>query len=124
MDNCLSIYKNYFDFDDNPYSYDLDELGQYYNLYKDLMEYWHSVLPNFIYDISYEKLIENQKEQTRKLLNFCNLKWDNKCMNFFKNKRSVSTASTVQVRKPIYKDSIDSWKRYENYLSVLMDRIK
>ena len=123
MDNCLSVYKNYFDFDDNPYAYNLNELGQYYNLYSDLMKFWHSVLPNFIYDISYEKLVKNQKEETKKLLDACGLNWDNKCMNFFKNKRSVNTASVMQVRRPIYKDSISSWKRYEKYLSSLITKL-
>ena len=124
LDNCFSIYKNYFNFEDNPYAYDLNELGQYYNLYKDLMKYWHSVLPNFIYDISYEKLIRNQKEETKKLLLACNLQWDEKCMNFYQNKRNVSTASVMQVRKPIYKKSINSWKKYKKYIPELINSLK
>ena len=123
IDNCLSIYKNYFDFDDNPYAYDLDELAQHYNLYTDLMKFWHSMLPGFIYDISYEKLIKNQKDQTKKLLDYCNLNWEENCMNFFKNKRNVNTASVMQVRKPLYKDSINSWKNYEKHLSILIDKL-
>tara|TARA_B000000460_G_C21192051_1_gene254317 strand:- start:250 stop:516 length:267 start_codon:yes stop_codon:yes gene_type:complete len=87
------------------------------------MKYWHSVLPGFIYDISYEKLIENQKEETEKLLNACKLEWNNKCMNFYKNKRSVNTASVMQVRKPIYKSSVSSWKKYKKHLSVLIERL-
>jgi len=123
MDNCLSIYKNYFNFNDNPYSYNLDELGQYYNLYKNIMNFWHNLIPGFIYDISYEKLIENQEEETRKLLDKCSLEWDENCINFFKNKRSVNTASVMQVRKPLYKDSIESWKKYEKNLSPLVKRL-
>jgi len=118
MDNCLSIYKNYFDFDDNPYAYDLNELVEHYNLYQDLMKFWHKTLPGFIYDISYENLIKDQKNETKKLLDFCNLNWEENCMNFFKNKRNVNTASLMQVRKPIYKDSINSWKKYEKHLSI------
>ena len=124
IDNCLSIYKNYFDFNDNPYSYDLNELAQHYNLYADLMKYWNSLLPEFIYNISYEELIKNQKDQTEKLLNFSNLDWEENCMNFFKNKRNVNTASVMQVRRPLYKDSVNSWKNYEKYLSVLTNKIK
>jgi len=123
LDNCLSIYKNYFDFNINPYAYNLNELGKYYNCYKDLMRYWHSLMPNFIYDISYEKLIQNQKEETKKLLDFCDLDWNNKCMNFYKNKRNVSTASVMQVRKPIYKSSVNSWEKYRKHLSVLIDEL-
>ena len=123
LDNCLSIYKNYFNFEDNPYAYHLDELGQYYNLYKNIMNFWHTLIPGFIYDISYEKLIENQEEETKKLLHRCNLEWDENCINFFKNKRSVSTASVMQVRRPLYKDSIESWKKYEKNLSPLIKRL-
>jgi len=119
----LSIYKNYFDFDDNPYAYDLAELAEHYNLYTDLMKFWHSMLPGFIYDVSYEKLIKNQKDQTKKLLNYCNLNWEENCMNFFENKRNVNTASVMQVRKPLYKDSINSWKNYEKNLSILIDKL-
>ena len=123
-DNCMSIYKNYFNFDDNPYAYNLNELGQYYNLYKDLMKFWHSILPNYIYDISYESLIKNQKIETQKLLKFCNLKWNDNCMMFYKNKRYITTASLVQVRKPIYNNSIKSWKKYEKYIKDLIKILK
>jgi len=122
IDNCLSIYKNYFDFKINPYAYNLDELAEYYKIYENLMQHWHSMFPKFIYEVSYEKLIKNQKRETEKLLDFCNLKWENKCMQFYKNKRNVSTASTMQVRRPIYKDSIAAWKRYEKYLSILINK--
>ena len=87
------------------------------------MKFWHSMLPGFIYDISYEKLIKNQKDQTKKLLDYCNLNWEENCMNFFKNKRNVNTASVMQVRKPLYKDSINSWKNYEKHLSILIDKL-
>ena len=119
MDNCMSIYKNYFQFSENPYAYNLEELGQYYILYKDLMKFWHSVMPNCIYDISYENLVENQKEETKKLLNACNLEWDDKCMSFYKSGRYVNTASLMQVRKPMYKNSVSSWKNYEKYIENL-----
>ena len=87
------------------------------------MNFWHNLIPGFIYDISYEKLIENQEEETKKLLDKCNLEWDENCINFFKNKRSVSTASVMQVRRPLYKDSIESWKKYEKNLSPLIKRL-
>ena len=124
IDNCLSIYKNYFDFDDNPYAYDLSELAEHYKLYTDLMKYWHTTLPGFIYDITYENLIEKQKDETKKLLNFCNLNWEDDCMNFFENKRNVNTASVMQVRKPLYKSSVNLWKNYEKHLSVLINNFK
>ena len=88
------------------------------------MKYWHTILPNFIYDISYEKLINNQKEETKKLLDACDLSWDEQCMNFFKSKRYVSTASVMQVRRPIYKHSINSWESYKKHLSPLIKILK
>ena len=106
----FSIFKNNFagrlDF-----SYDLKELVKYYNLYQNLMQYWHKALPGFIYDISYEALIQNQEKETRKLLKACDLEWDEKCLQFYKNSRAVVTASIAQVRQPIYKSSVKSWKK-------------
>ena len=118
MDNCLSIFKNYFG-RGHEYSYDLTELGQYYNLYLDLMEYWKNTLPGFIYELNYERLVADQENQTRKLLEFCNLPWDEACLEFHKTRRKVKTASNEQVRRPIYKDSVKLWKRYEKQLEPL-----
>ena len=80
------------------------------------MRYWHKALPGFIYDISYEALIQNQEKETRKLLKACNLEWDEKCLQFYKNSRAVVTASMAQVRRPIYKSSVKSWKKCEAQL--------
>ena len=118
MDNCLSIFKNHFT-TGHYYSYDLQELGQYYNLYLDLMAHWKNTLPGFIYDLNYEALISDQENQIRKLLEYCNLPWDNACLQFHKTRRKVATASKAQVRQPIYKDSVDLWKRYETQLEPL-----
>ena len=83
------------------------------------MEFWKQLLPDFIYDISYEKLVENQEFESKKLLDFCNLDWDKNCLTFYKNKRGIITVSFAQVRKPIYKNSVKSWQKYENELSPL-----
>jgi tetratricopeptide (TPR) repeat protein len=123
MDNCLSIYKNIFHTGHN-YSFDLQELGQYYLLYQDLMNYWHELFPGKIYDIYYEALVSNQKEETTKLLDHCGLTWDDACLSFHKTSRSVNTASAVQVRKPVYKDSMQLWKRYESQLQPLTEILK
>ena len=113
-DNCVSIFKNNFS-GRLDFSYDLKELVQYYNLYKNLMDYWHKILPGYIHDISYENLTQNQEHETRKLLNACNLNWNQKCLEFQKNKRPVLTASISQVRKPMYRTSIKSWEKYEKH---------
>jgi hypothetical protein len=118
MDNCLSLFKNYFS-SAIDYSYNLTELGQYYNLYLDLMQHWRDVMPEFIYDLSYESLIDEQESQIRQLLDFCHLPWDDACLDFHKTRRKVRTASNAQVRRPIYKDSVKLWKRYEKQLEPL-----
>jgi len=122
MDNCLSIFKNDFQ-GMHGYAYDMTELGQYYNLYLDLMDHWHTVLPGFIHTIEYEELVADQRGRTQLLLDFCGLHWDDACLNFHKNKRIVSTASLAQVRRPIYTDSVALWKRYGKRLEPLRKAI-
>ena len=119
-DNCLSLFKNIFE-GQLHFSYTLEEAGKYYKLYQNLMEFWKQLLPDFIYDISYEKLVENQETESRKLLDFCNLDWDKDCLTFYKNKRGIITASFAQARKPIYKSSVKLWKRYESELLPLFE---
>ena len=117
---CWSIYKNYFDSDGIGYSYDQNDLAQYYGLYSDLMSFWHERFPDQIYDICYEDLTTNQEEETRKLLEYCDLDWDENCLNFHSNKRAVKTASALQVRKKMYQGSSEAWKKYEAYLQPLI----
>jgi tetratricopeptide (TPR) repeat protein len=118
-DTGLSIFKNYFS-GKHEYSYDLRELGRYYNFYRSLMEHWQSVIPGFIHDVQYEAMVADQEGQTRDLLEYCNLDWDDACLEFHKTDRPVRTASSEQVRRPIYKDSVRSWKRYETQLAPLL----
>jgi tetratricopeptide (TPR) repeat protein len=122
MDTCFSIFKH--DFTETlGYAYDMNELGRYYKLYDDLMAHWERVLPGFIYSIRYEELIVDQQKQTKDLLDFCDLPWHEACLTFHKTKRKVNTASLLQVRQPIYKDSVDLWKRYEKQLEPLKKAI-
>ena len=123
-DTCLSIFKNFSSSDRLYYAYEMSELGQYYNLYSDLMNHWHSVLPEFIYDIHYEDLVADQEGETRALLEYCGLEWDDTCMVFHRTDRPVHTASSAQVRKPIYTESVQSWTRYENWLSPLLEILR
>jgi len=124
MDNCLSIYKNYFPGKRSPqYAYDQNELGLYYNLYLELMGHWDSVLPGFMYSLKYEEMVADQQNQTEKLLEFCGLPWNDACLSFHKTKRRVHTVSFAQVRKPIYRDSVELWKRYEAQLAPLYKAI-
>ena len=122
IDTCLSCFKLLFA-GKHPYAYDLQELAGYYLLYQDLMSHWHAMLPDYIHDNHYEILISDQENQTKKLLDFCGLPWDERCLNFHQTKRSVRTASLGQVRRPIYDTSVAFWKHYEKHLSVLIQTL-
>ena len=120
VDNCLSMYKTFFPGTVHEYSSDLTETGEYYALYSELIEYWHTTLPGFIYDIQYEDLVNDQEAQTRALLSHCDLDWDDACLEFHKTRRVVQTASMAQVRNPIYNSSVQLWKQYEKELEPLI----
>lgn len=120
--NCLSIYKANFSGVHN-YAYNQEELAEYHNLYEGLMSHWRTVMPNRFYEIKYEDLISNQEEETRKLLDYCELPWEDACLDFHKNKRAVTTASAYQVRQPINNKSVDLWKRYGDGLKPLLDNL-
>ena len=118
MDNCFSIFKTKF-WGTHAYAYQLDELGRYYNLYRDLMAHWEKLLPGFMYSLQYEELVSHQENRTKSLLDFCGLSWDAACMDFHKTQRRIRTASVTQARQPIYKDSVELWKCYEKQLEPL-----
>ena len=122
LDTCLSLYKTYFS-GDVPYAYDQRELGRYYRLYEELMAHWHEMLPGFMCDIHYEELVADQEAQSRRLLEFCGLEWDDACLAFHKTDRAVKTASTMQVRQPIYKTSVQAWKNYQEHLIPLIQEL-
>jgi len=117
---CWSIYKHYFSSMGNGYAYDLIDLAEFYKLYIDLMSFWREKFPNSIYDLCYEDLTENQEEETRKLLTFCDLEWEEQCLDFHKTKRVVKTESAAQVRKKMYKGSSEAWRKYEKHLQPLI----
>ncbi len=123
MDTCLSVFQQNFYAKGNEYSFKLSEIGIFFNLYVDIMNHWKKILPNCFYEIEYEDFINNQKKETKKLLDYCSLKWENKCMNFHKTIRPVRTSSDHQIRKKIYSNSIDRWKIYKQELKKLSDII-
>ena len=108
----------------NSFSYDMDDLVNYYGLYDDLMKFWHKKFPGQIYDISYEKLTINQESESKKLVEYCGLGWDKNCLEFYKNSRAVKTASSLQVRQKMYQGSSDAWKKYKSELKPLIDVLK
>jgi tetratricopeptide (TPR) repeat protein len=121
---CWSIFKHNFSGEGNAYGYEMDELAEYYLLYHDLMEFWQARFPDRIYHLDYEELTENQEIETRKLLDYCGLDWEQSCLDFHATKRDVKTASQVQVRKKMYQGSSSAWLKYEQQLQPLISRLK
>lgn len=120
---CYAMYKTLFK-DGYPFSYDLDEIARYYIAYRRLMAHWHSAVPGAVYDLSYEALVAQQLGETRKLLEFCGLDWQDSCAQFHVNPTASTTASAVQIRRPIYDSSVSQWRHYEAQLSGLRGRLE
>ncbi len=120
VDSCLGCYKQHFA-RGQTFTYDLVELGEFYLEYHALMEYWHSVLPGRILDVQYEDMVADQEGQTRRLLEYCGLPFEDACLNFHETDRPVRTASSEQVRQPIYRSSVQTWRRFEQHLQPLIE---
>ena len=115
-DTCFSIFKNYFTGNELKYAYTLSEIVDYYNLYSDLMRHWEKILPNYIYSVNYQDLINDPISQIKLLIKSCNLIWNKKCLQFYKNTRPIKTASDSQARSKIYSTSISIWENYSDEL--------
>ncbi|HET6247427.1 MAG TPA: sulfotransferase [Tepidisphaeraceae bacterium] len=118
-DTCLSCYFTDFASGKN-FSFDPGHLARYYRDYLRLMEHWKKVLKLPILDVHYEEVVSDQASQTRRILEFLNLPWDEKCQQFHENKRHVATASREQVRRPVYSTSVGRWRHYEKHIPELM----
>ena len=124
MDNCFSLYRNTFAKSGHGYSYDQDKLVCHYNLHIKLMKHWRNVLGNKILLLKNETLIEDQKGITSKLLDHCNLEWEDACLEFYKTERDVRTISLRQVRNPINKNSLGVWKKYTGSFDKMSRSLK
>jgi tetratricopeptide (TPR) repeat protein len=112
LDTCWSNFKVFFG-DLFEYSYDMADTAAYYVLYDRLLRHWREVMPDRFLEVEYESLIENPEAETRRLLQYCELPWQDQCLDFHRSKATVTTASSVQVRQPIYKSSLQRWKYFE-----------
>jgi len=123
VDTCLSCFTRLFNRKQQP-TYDLAELGRYYAGYARLMDHWRSVLPAGAFlDMNYEDIVADQATQSRRLIEYCGLEWNDVCLDFHKNKRAIRTASVTQVRQPIYQSSVERWRHYEKFLGPLLDAL-
>lgn len=116
--NCLSLYKNFFEAGLN-FSYSEKDLIKYYKTYVNIMNFWNSKNNIGILNINYEDMINDKEQQIKAILKYCNLEWEDSCLNFHKNKSPIKTMSTAQARKPIYKTSLNSFDKYKDYLKEL-----
>jgi len=123
-DTCLSIYRQNFTTGNYRFAYDLKTTGQFHNLYRKLMRHWHDVFPGEIYDVEYEALTQSPEHEIRKLLEACELEWQDDCLHFNKKPGIVNTASFFQVRQPLYTTSVKLWQKYEAYLQPLFDTLE
>lgn len=117
-DTCLSCYFTGFA-DENQFANDLTTLGRYYADYRRLMEHWHTAFPGRIFDLQYEALIADPERTMRKLLRHCELEWEDSCLSFHETQRDIRTPSRWQVRRPIYRESVERWRNYAKHLEPL-----
>ena len=118
MDSCFSTYKQYFA-EGQSFSYDLNDLGRYYQSYLKLMDHWDRVLPGKVLHVSYEDLVRSPEANIRRLLQHCGLEFEPACMAFHETKRAVRTASAEQVRQPLYSSGVGYWRNFAAQLEPL-----
>lgn len=123
LDVCLSNYRQLFSFNFRyyHYHYSLEDTARYICAYRDLMDYWKTLFGDRIHTVNYEKLTENSQQEARDLVDYVGLPWEEGCLEFYRTDAVVSTASSVQVRQPIYRDAVQRWKKYERELTPAIE---
>jgi predicted Zn-dependent protease len=119
---CVSAFKQHFP-DAQPFTYDLGDLGRYYRDYVALMDHFDAVLPGRVHRVIYEDMVEDTEAEVRRLLAHCGLDFEPACLAFYDNDRAVRTVSSEQVRRPIYREGLDQWRRFEPWLGPLKDAL-
>jgi len=115
---CFSVFKQHFARGQS-FSYGLEDLGRYYRDYVELMAHFDRALPGRVHRVHYESLVENTESEVRALLEYCGLPFEEQCLRFYENERAVRTASSEQVRQPIFRDGLEQWRHYEPWLEPL-----
>ena len=120
LDSCFGSYKQLFA-SGQPFTYDLTEIGEYYLQYQRLMDHWHELMPGRILDVQYEEVVADLDTQVSRILEYCGLPFEERCLRFHETERAVKTASSEQVRQPIYSSSVNLWQRYEPHIEELVE---
>ena len=121
---CWANYKQWFKSKDLSYSYSIDDIIKYYELYEDLMNFWKKLFSDRIYEVDYESLTNNHENEIKKLIKYLDLDWEDGCLSPEKNKRVVTTASNKQIRNKIFKGSSQKWKNYKPFLNGILDNLE
>jgi len=116
---CFSGFKQHFARGQH-FTYSLDDIGRYYRDYVELMAHFDAVLPGRVHRVIYEQMIDDTEAEVRRLLDYCGLPFEEGCLRFYENDRAVRTASSEQVRQPIFRDSVEQWRNYEPWLAPLV----
>jgi tetratricopeptide (TPR) repeat protein len=122
FDSCLGGYKQLFGRGQN-FTYDMLDLAHYYQQYDAMMKHWREVLPGKVLDVHYEETVTDLESQVRRILEHCGLPFEESCLRFYETERAVKTASSEQVRQPIYAGALGTWRRYEKHLDLWQDQL-
>jgi tetratricopeptide (TPR) repeat protein len=122
LDSCLGGYKQLFGKGQN-FTYDLVDLAEYYRQYHSTMQHWHTMLPGKVLDVHYEETVADLEGQVRRILGHCGLPFEAACVRFHETARAVQTASSEQVRQPIFREGLGKWRRYEKYLDLWKEEL-
>ncbi len=115
---CFSVFKQHFA-QGQDFSYDLPDIGAYYRDYVALMAHFDETLPGRIHRVIYENIVEDTETEVRRVLDYCDLPYEDSCLRFYENRRAVRTVSSEQVRRPIFRAGLDQWRNYEPWLGPL-----
>jgi tetratricopeptide (TPR) repeat protein len=122
MDNCLSVFRQYLT-GANDYAHQLEDLGGYYLLHRELTDHWMEVMPGRVHLFQYERVIADAEQEIRRLLGFCELPFEPRCVAFHQSDRLVRSPSAAQVRQPVYDSSVGAWRKYEHHLALLKEAL-
>jgi len=120
LDSCLGCYKQLFAKGQN-FTYDMEDLAHYYRNYDTVIRHWHEVLPGKVLDVHYEETVTDLENQVRRILDHCGLPFEEACVHFHETDRAVKTASSEQVRRPIYTGALGTWRNYQRHLSLWIE---
>jgi hypothetical protein len=119
---CFSAFKQHWS-EGQDFSYDLADLGRYYRDYLEIMDHYDRALPGRVLRVTYEDMVDDTEAQVRRLLDHCGLPFEEACLRFYDTERTVRTVSSEQVRRPIFRDGLEQWRRYEAYLDPLKEAL-